>query len=182
MNAGDELLPTSLEVGGRRYAIRSDYRTALDILLALTDPEHDAEDRALTLLCVLFKEEIPVGDLQEAVEKGLWFLNGGDEERNAQAPKLVDWRQDFKLIVAPINRVMGAEIRAVKYLHWWTFLSAYLEIGDCLFAQVVAIRSKKAQGKPLSKEERAFYRRNRDLVDIRQTASEAEKEILKEWM
>ena len=31
-------LPTSLEVSGEIYEIRSDYRYALDILIALNDP------------------------------------------------------------------------------------------------------------------------------------------------
>ena len=35
------LLPTTLTVGGIEYAIRSDYRAALDIFAALADPELD---------------------------------------------------------------------------------------------------------------------------------------------
>jgi len=47
--------------------------------------------------------------------------------------KLADWEQDFPLIVNPVNRVLGYEVRDCEYCHWWTFLSAYYEIGDCLF-------------------------------------------------
>lgn len=60
-----------------------------------------------------------------------------------KSPKLVDWGQDFKLIVAPVNRILGLEARAEKYLHWWSFISAYYEIGECLFAQVIRIRRKR---------------------------------------
>ena len=34
-------LPTAVEIGGVEYAIRSDYRPALDIMLVLNDPELD---------------------------------------------------------------------------------------------------------------------------------------------
>lgn len=39
-------LPTSVEVDGTEYAIQSDYRAILDILVALTDRELDERDKA----------------------------------------------------------------------------------------------------------------------------------------
>ena len=90
--------------------------------------------------------------------------------------------QDFRYIVAPINRVVGQEIRAVEYYHWWSFISAYYEIGDCLFAQIVRIRDKKARGKPLDKEEQKFYRENRHMVDFHTNYTDAENALLKKWV
>lgn len=66
-------------------------------------------------------------------------------------------------------------------LHWWTFLSAYYEIGDCLFAQIVRIREKKAKGKALDKSDREFYRKNRALIDIKTHYTEAEDDLVKMW-
>lgn len=165
--------------------IRWDYRAALDVCVALSDPEFSNEDRALALLQILYPdwEEISPQDLQEAVTKGLWFLNGGsDEEPTRKAPKLMDWEQDFQMIVSPINRVIGREIREPTPLHWWTFLSAYYEIGDCLFAQVVRIREKKARGKQLDKAEREWYRNNRELVDFKTTYTQAEQDLLEQFI
>lgn len=85
------------------------------------------------------------------------------------------------MFIAPVNRIAGCEVRALKYLHWWSFISYYREIGDCLFAQVVAIRDKKARGKALDKQEKEFYRRNRDMVDLRTNYSDAEKNVLAAW-
>lgn len=85
------------------------------------------------------------------------------------------------MIIAPINRIAGCEVRALEYLHWWTFMSYYREIGDCLFSQVVSIRDKKARGKTLEKQEKEFYRRNRDLIDLKTTYTEAEKDVLAAW-
>ena len=93
----------------------------------------------------------------------------------------MDWEQDFQYIVAPINRVAGGEIRSVEYMHWWTFVSFNYEIGDCLFAQIVRIRDKMARGKPLDKEERAWLRDNRRLVEFKHKYTEAEDEILNQW-
>ena len=94
---------------------------------------------------------------------------------------MVDWEQDFPYIIAPINRVLGQEIRSVPYLHWWTFISAYYEIGDCTFAQIVSIRDKKARGKKLEKAEAEWYKKNQNLVDFRKVYSDTEKDFLKQW-
>lgn len=177
-------LPKSLEVSGVEYEIRSDFRAVLDICAALSDIDLTNEEKAYVCLDIFypFFSEMPPEHYEEAIKKCFWFINcGADEENNRKAPKLMDWEQDFQYIVAPINRVLGTEIRAVEYLHWWSFISAYYEIGDCTFAQIVRIRDKKAKGKKLDKAEQEWYKNNRKLVDLKQTLSESEKAILKEW-
>ena len=94
----------------------------------------------------------------------------------------MDWQQDFPLIVAPVNRVLGQEVRAVEYLHWWTWVSAYQEIGDCTFAQVVSIRSKRAKGKKLDKSEQEFYKQNRQLVDFKRQYTEQDEDVISRWV
>lgn len=179
-----ELLPTSLEVGGAEYVIRSDYRAALDICAALSDPELDGQERAAVALEVLYPEaaSIPPERREEAVERCLWFLRGGTEEPPRKGPRLVDWAQDLPYIAAPINRVLGREIRSADYLHWWTFLAAYYEIGDCTFAQIVRVRDKLARGKPLDQAERAWYAQNRHLVEFKRKYTEREEAALSRWL
>lgn len=179
----NELLPTSVEVYGTDYEIRSDYRAILDICSALDDPELEQQDKAAVALDIFYLsiEEMPPECYQEALDKCFWFIRGGNDETARKAPKLMDWKQDFSLIVAPINRVTGKEIRSLDYMHWWTFLAAYYEIGDCLFAQVVRIRELKSRGKTLDKADREFYNKNRDIIDLRTTYTGAEKETLGAW-
>lgn len=176
-------LPESLTVAGREYAIRSDYRPALDVLQALGDAELEDRDKALVVLQVLYEDfdEIPREDLTEALKAAFVYLNGGQEDEGAPARRLMDWKQDLPLVIPPVNRVLGAEVREAEHLHWWTFLAAYAEVGDCLFAQVVRIRDKRAQGKPLDKADREFYRRNRQLVDFKVEHTAAEQALLDAW-
>ena len=177
-------LPTSLEVGGKEYEIRSDYRAALDICVALSDPELEDREKAFIALTILYPDfdSIPQEHYKEAIEKCFWFINGGEEDTGPKTPQLVSWEQDFPLIVAPINRVLGKEIRSMEYLHWWSWLSAYMEIGgDCTFAQVVSIRDKQARHKTLDKVEKEWLKRNRHLVDFKRKYTQAEDELLKQW-
>lgn len=177
-------LPKSLDVCGVMYEIRSDYRAVLDICAALSDTEMDEYNKAMECLEIFYPQfkEMPPEHYQEALKRCFWFINcGSEEENNRKAPKLMDWEQDFQYIVAPINRVIGKEIRSAEDLHWWTFVSAYYEIGDCTFAQIVRIRDKKAKGKKLDKAEQEWYKNNRKLVDFKHTYTDGEKEILKQW-
>lgn len=178
-------LPSSLAVGGVERPIRSDYRAALDICAALADPGLGEREKALAALCICYPrlEDIPPEQYQEALERCFWFLDGGEAaaQDDRPGPRLMDWEQDFPRIVAPINRVLGREVREGP-LHWWTFLSAYYEIGgDCLFAQIVRVRDALARGKKLDKADREWYRRNRELVDLRQRYTDEEEKLLKEW-
>ncbi len=176
-------LPTSVKVCGIEYNIRSDYRAVLDICIALTDPELSDQDKGAVALSIFYPdlEKIPPENLEDALKQCFWFINCGEENHTQKGPKLVDWGQDFKLIVAPVNRVMGTEIRALGYLHWWTWVCAYQEIGECTFAQVVRIRDRKARGKALDKSDKEWYRKNRHLVDFKAHYTQAEDDALKQW-
>ena len=175
----DYRLPTTVEVNGIERNIRSDFRAILDIISALNDPELSQNEKAQVCIQIFFEEEIAPDDVKAGLEACFRFIDLGDSVKQ-NAPNIVDWEQDFRYIIAPINAVAGSDVRALPYLHWWTFLSAYMGIGDCLFAQIVAIRDKKVRGKKLDKADRDFYNRNRDLIDIQKPMTDAEKEILKE--
>lgn len=187
-------LPRQVEVGGVDYEIRTDYRAILDLCAVYGEPELSNGEKALAVLDIFYfapeGRSIPPEHWREAIEKCVWFIDGGDQPLSrSPGPSLVNWEQDIRMILAPISRVNGGDVRAIPYdydanqggLHWWTFLSLYMEIGDCLFAQVVRIRDKKARGKRLDKQDQEFYRRNRELVDIRRTYTENEQAFLKEW-
>lgn len=173
-------LPTSLSVGGVGYFIRTDFRVILDILAAYTDPDNDPEERSLICLWSLYKdiEAMPPEHYQEALDRAVEFIDAGFEPDNANKarPTLMDWEQDAPLIIPAVNRVAGREIRSMEYLHWWTFLGYYMEIGESLYTQVVSIREKKAKGKKLEKYEREFYNENKHIITLKHKESQKEKE------
>lgn len=177
-------LPKSLRVCGTEYGIRWDFRAALDLCAALCDPELDGREKAIAALLILYPdfEAMPPEHYEEALRRAFWFLKGGEPEREtAQRLHLMDWEQDFPLIVGPVNRVLGADVRGMEQLHWWSFLAAYMEIGDCAFAQIVRIRRKLQRGEKLDKGERAYYRENRELIDLQTKYSSEDDAVLALW-
>ena len=146
-------LPTSLNINGVAYTIRTDFRAIIDILIAMNDPDLDQQAKTFIMLQILYEEwqNIPFEDLTEACQKACEFIDCGqtDDAPNRPKPRLMDWEQDGDMIVPAVNKVAGKEIRAVPYMHWWTFFGYFMESGECLFNTVVGIRSKKAKGEKL---------------------------------
>ena len=176
-------LPSALEVGGKNWTIRTDFRAILDVLKYFDDPDYEDDEKIIVCLDILYEdfESMPMNLYQEAIEKAIDFIDMGIKDDGRKKPHVMDWEQDAAIIIPSINSVLHTEIRSVRYMHWWTFLSAYYEIGDCLFAQIVRIRDHLARGKPLDKEDRKWYRENRHLVDFKARYTDAEKETLKAW-
>lgn len=173
-------LPTSLEIGGVGFPIRSDFRDILKILSTLSSPEYEEDEKNMIFLIVFYPtyREIPPERYKEAFSKAVEFIDMGiSGEKNQQKPSTMDWGKDATLIIPAVNRVLGQEVRSLKYLHWWTFLGAYLEIGDSLFTTVLNVRQKRTKGKKLEKHEAEFYRENRNLIDIEKQQQRSDEEI-----
>ncbi|MDE6500470.1 MAG: bacteriophage Gp15 family protein [Ruminococcus sp.] len=168
------LLPKSLEIGGNQYRIRSDFRVALLIFEAFNDTDlTDYEKTEVCLKCLY--EEIPE-DTETAYRQAIWFLDGGNTPKSRQNQKKVfDWKQDESLFFPAVNKSAGFETRSAEYIHWWTFLGYFSEIGDGLFSQVINIRTKKSKGKKLEKWEREFYIEHKEMIDIKRTISSEEQ-------
>lgn len=173
-------LPNSLIVADKEYEICADYRVALLIFEAFDDPELSDADKMWVMLECLYVNpyDIPSEDFTEALEKASWFLDGGEVYKDTgkeRKQQIMSWTQDEKMIFSAINKTAGYEVRAVSFLHWWTFLGYFTEMGECLFNTVKSIRQKKADRKPLDKWEKDFYKKNRDLIDIKKKISASEQ-------
>lgn len=174
------LLPTSLEVGGRKHKIRTDYRVILELFQAFNDETLTDSDKVFICLNGLYvnPDDIPSECLEEALQKANWFLDGGDIPKSKATPdRTFDWKHDEYMIFSAVNKTAGCEVRALKYLHWWSFLGYFSESGESLLSTVLSIRIKKMKGKQLDKSEREFYNEHKNLINI---LSEQDKKDLKE--
>lgn len=173
-------LPTTLCVGGEEWKIRTDFHAILDILKYFNDPDYEPDEKWEVCLTILYEDydNMPYALKEEAAKKAIDFIDMGIKDDGRKRPCLMDWEQDAPVLIPAINRVLGKEVRTPEYLHWWTFLGAYMEIGESLFSEVLNIRQKKSKGKKLEKYEQEFYRENRGLIDLQKKYTEEEKELL----
>lgn len=188
-------LPTSVRVNDKEFHIRNngDFRMVLDCFNALGDEELGEDYRVLASLIIFYNELNSLEDcekyldyLEELTVKMYWFFNCGQKESpGAQTSKiLVDWDGDSQIICAAVNNVANVEIRALPYLHWWTFMGYYLSIGESVLATVVSIRNKIVTHQKLEKWEKEFKRDNPEYFIWRSSSvddREAEKIIKELW-
>lgn len=162
------VLPQTLNINGRAYKIRSDYRDILQIIAAFGDKELSDEEKAYVCLKRLFvaMESIPKSDYQDAYEAAITFIGCHISDRKP-SPKVVNWEKDEQLIFPAINKVAGMEVRAVPYMHWWTFLGYFQSIDrEDIWGFILTIRQKRAKGKKLEKYEKDFLNANRDICEV----------------
>lgn len=172
-------LPKTLNINGKEYAIRSDFRDCLNILIACDDPDLNKNEKIMVILKILypdyksFKEQ----DMEEAINKAIWFLNCGDSTKSEtiNSKKVYDWEQDEQMIFSAINKVSNKELRSEEYVHFWTFLGYFHEIGEGLFSTVINIRQKKNNGKKLEKYEQEFYKKNKSIIDLKKRYSKEQQ-------
>lgn len=167
-------LPRKAQIGGRVYHLHTDYREILRIFAYLQKEELPEFIRWHVALALFFEEEIPEEDFQEAAAYFCRFVNCGVEEQARPGPQLLNWEQDAQDIVADVNKVAGQEIRALPYLHWWTFMSWFHSIGEGNLSTLVSIRDKLSRGKKLEAWEKEYYRRNRSRVNLSPKYSQQE--------
>ena len=184
-------LPISVKIKGKEYAIRNkcDYRVVLDVISALNDEDLEMEYR---VECALFQfygnDELDtvekvltsLNDIQIAIVEMMKIINLGKEETDEEyKPKLMDWEHDFTQLAPPISRTLGYSVRDAKnYTHWYDFIGAYMEIGECTFANIISIRNKRMKGKKLEDWEQEFYRENKKIIDLPHKLTDEEQEWL----
>lgn len=180
-------LPVTITCGGQELPIRGrgDYRIILDVIAALDDWELEEDERAEAALTIFLDCDLStVHDLQGACVQMADFISAGGKQGKRTNKKLMDWQDDAAHIISGINRVLGQEIRALPYLHWWTFVAAYMEIGDGTLAMVISIREKLANGRKLEKYERQYYHDHPEEFEFSSDKARKERErdeIMEIW-
>lgn len=177
-------LPESLNVCGQELPINADFRNVLIIFSAFSDTALTKEEQAVICLLRLYAAPITEDIAEEALIKAYWFLDGGDMPKSTpDTVKLIDWKHDESMLMPAISKTVGViDIRSLPYLHWWTFLGAFGEVGEGLFSQVVHMRQKLGKGEKLDKTEKEFYRKNIELVTLRTAEEQAAIDETEEFL
>ena len=142
MSVLTEALPTSVEVDGRRYPIRSDYRVCLRIMEAFEDDALTSAEKQTVMLYLLYPE-IP-----------------------ENAAGACEAAKDARYIFTGVLQTHGVDLENIEYLHWWKFCYLFMDLReDCFFSRIVYYRTRRDKGK-LTPEEREYCRSIRDILDL----------------
>ena len=163
-------IPTTIEINGREFPIRckGDYRMVLDCFSCLNDIELSEQERNYACLIIFYEDFDDIMDFAKldkdtinALVKEMYAFFECNENPMHQMPyKTIDWDKDSQMIASAVNKVAQTEVRATEYLHWWTFLGYFSEVGESVLSTVVGIRDKIKRNKKLEKHEKEFKARN----------------------
>nr|DAM75503.1 MAG TPA: hypothetical protein [Caudoviricetes sp.] len=172
------ILPNSIKLGEKEYSIRSDYRAGIRLMQMFEDPELTDSEKLFIAMKVIFKDAvIPGVYLQKALEKTVWFLNGGELNQTSSAGnqrRLYSWNQDLRFIIAAVDRTVGVSVRGKAFFHWWDFLSAFSEIGESSFTTIVSQRLLKQKGKQ-TESDIEWWAENADIAELKVQRSKEEQ-------
>ena len=178
-------LPKSIKLGEKEYPIRSDCRVGIRLMQMFEDPELTDSEKLFIAMRVIFKDAVISGIyLQEALEKTVWFLNGGDLNQTSSAGsqtgsqrRLYSWNQDLRFIIAAVDKTVGFSVRGKAFFHWWDFLSAFSEVGESSFSTIVSQRLLKQKGKQ-TESDIEWWADNADIAELRVQRSREEQDAV----
>lgn len=163
MNILVEHLPEAIEIDGREYEINSDFRSCLRIILAFEDPELAGAEKQSVMIDNLYKEH--PDNMAEAMEKGVRFLNGGDDSESDSNLRLYSFEKDAPYIMAAFKQTHNVDLDSVE-MHWWKFMALFMDLGsETTFSQLIGLRKRVKTGKA-SKEERQAALEIKDIFDL----------------
>jgi hypothetical protein len=175
-------LPKMIDVNGEKRLIRADFRPCLDIILAFEDKNLTETEKISVMLEILFvKPKFAPDDLQNAVTAAVRFLNGGATTiaETSSTDRLYSWTKDANFIFSGIDRVLGYSCRSCAFLHWWEFLAAFNDMGECGFSRILHMRIGAKRG-TLTKSERREFSENREIYSLKSMEEiEKEREFIK---
>ena len=177
-------LPTSTTINGKEIGFNADFRNIIKIMILLNEPNLLEEERIEIALEMFYNNSEYKDDISKATEEMFAFISQCEEDSptNQSKKPLYDWDKDYDIICAPVNKNLGYDCRGTKFLHWWTFLSAFMEMGECTLSTYMGIREKLNNGKRLEKYEEKIYRDNRNKILLKPKYDDETQSIIDEIM
>ena len=115
-----ESLPSSLEIGGRKYRIDTDFRTWLTLNEALLNK---AGQRVIMHHIIkLFRDDIP-SDVDALIAAVGWFLQCGEEvkDEKRRSKRIFSYSYDSDYIISAFQEFYSIDLMRTRYMHWWKF-------------------------------------------------------------
>lgn len=164
MNILTNALPTSIFVGGKEYAINTDFRAGVEFEMMI----EQGEGNVYRLLAPFFASGLPVDIAGALREIELFFCCGALPEKSNKPVKgkqAYSFQKDGEAIFADFFRYYGIDLSR-EYLHWWVFRALLTGLPEkSEFKQRVYYRTCDLKG--LSKKERERIMAIRSRIEIK---------------
>ena len=174
--------PDQVEVNGRSYGIRTNFRHSILFELMMQDDSLDPRTKVRKGL-ELYYPVIPE-DLSAAVDTALWFYRCGKEETIQQKRmaarrgknQVYCFEHDAGLIYAAFLLAYNIDLQDIRYMHWWRFRALFNSLPrDCEFVRAMEYRSINISDS-MSKEQKDFYRKMKRMYALPLSKAEDDRQ------
>lgn len=185
MNLILDILPTTVNIDGQEFRIKSNFRELMLFELLMQDNNIPNNEKVFRALSLFFIDEFP-SDVNKAVDEMLWFYRCGEyeeplsangEEGSSITPKRIySYEHDAKYIYSAFLSQYGIDLQDIKYLHWWKFKAMFDSLHeDQKFVKIMEYRATNINSE-MSKDQKDFYRKMKKLYALPDNRTEAQKE------
>lgn len=164
------------------YKINTDFRVGILLTKLSEDKRFDDDLKLIKSLDLLYKEKVP-DDLSIAVSGLLWFLSCGKSEEYylerddvSDNTKCIDFDFDSLDIWGAFWQ-RGIDLSVVN-MHWFKFMSAISNLGDCPLTNKISYRAMDLKG--LKGDTKKYYAdlKNKYRIKTKLTKEEYEEYVL----
>lgn len=175
-------LPETVEIGGREYPIKTDFREWIHFETVLSDPRESDQSKMLCLLTMF--RELPL-KFNDALQAAMKFYAGNDmktepgkqtgTETQKTSPRIYSYEHDADYIYSAFWSQYVIDLQEAE-LHWWQFKALFKGLEETnLIVKIMGYR-----GTDLSqikdKEQKRFYRRMKRVYKLPDMRTEEQRE------
>lgn len=183
MNILIDLLPEEIEIEGIEYKINSDFRNSMLFELMMSDNMLD-DNQKIEQALKLYYPNIPQ-NIDLAVDQLLWFYRCGKDvvkssgSGKGKSAQIYDFNFDDDYIYSAFLDQYNIDLQDIENLHWWKFKAMFKSLReDNEIVKIMGYRSMDLN-KIKDKEEKAHYKKMKDLYKIQNNIGQDETEKLK---
>ena len=183
MNILIDLLPKEIEIEGIEYKINSDFRNSMLFELMMSDNMLD-DNQKIEQALKLYYPNIPQ-NIDLAVDQLLWFYRCGKDvvkssgSGKGKSAQIYDFNFDDDYIYSAFLDQYNIDLQDIENLHWWKFKAMFKSLReDNEIVKIMGYRSMDLN-KIKDKEEKAHYKKMKDLYKIQNHIGQDETEKLK---
>lgn len=172
--------PKTVQIAGAEVPICWDFRTSVRFELLMEENLPDEEKLSRALLLYYPGIHFPNEQVEEAVEKLIWFYSAGKEKSGSgegagHKDTIYSYEYDDEYLYAAFLDQYGVDLNDTPQLHWWKFRAMFASLrSDSRIVEIMGYRSVEITPK-MSREQQQFYRKMQRQFALPLPKSEQEK-------
>ena len=144
-----DTLPETVEVDGRVFPIRTDFRISIMFELLVGDGQLTSEEKLKQTLLLYYVDEIP-SDYGKAIDQVLNFYACGKQKKQTNTnhkrkgfkSAIYSFEHDDGMIFSAFYDQYGIDLNEVEHLHWWKFKAMFDALrSDHEFVKIMSYRA-----------------------------------------